>query len=167
MLGEDMADSLTLPHPLPQVGQLTSLCLNQRVVLPGNRGKHQATHDYYSNALRAWSFNSCDSFPDKLLCFGAQVVVLPFNLSYTTHPGHVAHLSSSGLPFPSTLELFSCASSDATRSTSSCSSLLALDPCVSDIQPSSSSTPLGAGDCSNAQFTWKVRQKQTNASFSK
>lgn len=34
VLGEDMADSLPFSHPLPQVGQLTSLCLDQRVVLP-------------------------------------------------------------------------------------------------------------------------------------
>lgn len=41
VLGEDMADSLPLSHPLPQVGQLASLCLNQRVVLSVNRGKRQ------------------------------------------------------------------------------------------------------------------------------
>lgn len=38
MLGEDMADSLALSHPLSQVGQLTSLCLDQRVVFSVNRG---------------------------------------------------------------------------------------------------------------------------------
>lgn len=41
VLGEDMADSLPLSHPLPQVGQLTSLCLDQRVVLPVKGGRAQ------------------------------------------------------------------------------------------------------------------------------
>lgn len=77
--------------------------------------------------------------------------------SLSTHPGQVAHFPSSAWPLPSSLEVFSCASSDATRAISSCSSLLGLDPertpWVSDIQPSSSSTALGAGDVSKAQFT--------------
>lgn len=38
VLGEDVADSVPLSHPLPQVGQLTSLCLDQRVVLPVRGG---------------------------------------------------------------------------------------------------------------------------------
>lgn len=37
VLGEDMADSLSLSHPLPQVRQFTSLCLDQIVVLPEGR----------------------------------------------------------------------------------------------------------------------------------
>lgn len=41
VLGEDVADSLPLFHPLPQVGQLTSLCLNQGVVLPVEGGRKQ------------------------------------------------------------------------------------------------------------------------------
>lgn len=42
VLGEDMADSLPLSHSLPQVGQLTSLCLDQRVVLPVKGGTAMA-----------------------------------------------------------------------------------------------------------------------------
>lgn len=38
MLGEDMGDSFTLSHPLPQVGELTSLGLDERVVLSAQRG---------------------------------------------------------------------------------------------------------------------------------
>lgn len=34
VLGEDVTHTLPLSDPLPQVGQLTSLCLNQRVVVP-------------------------------------------------------------------------------------------------------------------------------------
>lgn len=34
VLGEDVTHALPLSDPLPQVGQLTSLSLNQRVVVP-------------------------------------------------------------------------------------------------------------------------------------
>lgn len=39
VLGEDVADPLALPHPLPQVGQLAGLGLDQGVVLPVARGR--------------------------------------------------------------------------------------------------------------------------------
>lgn len=39
ILGENMADPLALSHPLPQVGQLTSLRLDQGVILPVVRGR--------------------------------------------------------------------------------------------------------------------------------
>lgn len=39
VLCEDVADSFPLSYPLPQVGQLTSLRLDQRVVLPVKAGR--------------------------------------------------------------------------------------------------------------------------------
>lgn len=39
ILGENMADPLALSHPLPQVGQLASLSLDQGVILPIIRGR--------------------------------------------------------------------------------------------------------------------------------
>lgn len=39
ILGENMADPLALSHPLPQVGQLPSLRLDQGVILPVVRGR--------------------------------------------------------------------------------------------------------------------------------
>lgn len=42
VLGQDVTDSLPFSHPLPQVGQLTSLSLDQRIVLPAQCGRQSA-----------------------------------------------------------------------------------------------------------------------------
>lgn len=39
VLGENMTDPVALSHPLPQVGELASLCLDQGVVLPVVTGR--------------------------------------------------------------------------------------------------------------------------------